>query len=780
MEVLVGHCAKLVPVRSRIEEAMTFASLLERTRAKVLDAGTHQACSYGRMLQGLSVERATGRLPLVEVAFNMDRNIPCRLEGLSTRFSLNPKAAVHFDLFFNLTEGDGTLTIDCDYNRDILDEETVRRWMRHYVTLISTAIASPDVRLCDLPLLSAAEKSLLVSAGNATVWLHRGAETVHGLFATQATQTPDRVALIDPEGALTYGELHHRARRLAQVLRKRGIGPGSVVGLLVDRCSWMVAGLLGILETGAAYLPIAPDWPDDRMRFVLEDAAADLLLSDDPSPIPDSRTPVARIDEDLAIGEPRGMARSEPDSLAYVIYTSGSTGRPKGVQVPHRAVVNLLESMAERPGLDANDRLLAVTTIGFDIAALEIFLPLVVGGTVILVSRPVASHGLQLLWTIRETAPTLLQATPSSWRLLIDSGWDGRPPLKVLCGGEALPRDLRDALLERSENVWNLYGPTETTIWSSCARLSEPNETVVIGRPIAGTELYVVDRFGQIAPPGAPGELYIGGKGLARGYRSRPELTAERYLPDWLGDRSGGRLYRTGDVARYRADGQVEYLGRADDQLKIRGYRIEPGEIEALLVECCHVKECVVVARELQPDDVRLLAYFVPRAGRAPTRTEIRQELRLKLPDSMIPQYFVELESIPRTSNGKVDRRALPDVLRVSGLDQPPAPPETRAEKMLAELWSHALDQQKVSVSDNFFALGGHSLLAMKLLLEIERRTGCRLNPMSFVFDTLGQIAARLETSWNPVEAVERRAESSHPAVGLGSRLFRAFRSRVH
>jgi acyl carrier protein len=224
----------------------------------------------------------------------------------------------------------------------------------------------------------------------------------------------------------------------------------------------------------------------------------------------------------------------------------------------------------------------------------------------------------------------------------------------------------------------------------------------------------------------------------------------------------------------------VEYLGRADDQLKIRGYRIEPGEIEALLVECCHVKECVVVARELQPDDVRLLAYFVPRAGRAPTRTEIRQELRLKLPDSMIPQYFVELESIPRTSNGKVDRRALPDVLRVSGLDQPPAPPETRAEKMLAELWSHALDQQKVSVSDNFFALGGHSLLAMKLLLEIERRTGCRLNPMSFVFDTLGQIAARLETSWNPVEAVERRAESSHPAVGLGSRLFRAFRSRVH
>jgi amino acid adenylation domain-containing protein len=732
------------------------------------------------MLQGLSVERATGRLPLVEVAFNMDRNVPCRFEGLSTRFSLNPKAAVHFDLFFNLTEGDGTLTIDCDYNSDILDEETVRRWVRHYVTLISTAIASPDVLLSDLPLLSAAQKRLLVSAGNVTVPIHRGADTVHGLFEIQARQIPDRVALIDPDGAFTYAELHDRASRLAQVLRNRGIGPGSVVGLLVDRCSWMVVGLLGILETGAAYLPIAPDWPDDRMRFVLEDAAADLLLSDDPSPIPDSRTPVARIEEDVAVVEAQEMPRCEPDSLAYVIYTSGSTGRPKGVEVPHRAVVNLLESMAERPGVEANDRLLAVTTLGFDIAALEIFLPLVVGGTIILVPRPVASHGLQLLWTIRETAPTLLQATPSTWRLLIDSGWDGMPPLKVLCGGEALPRDLRDALLERSENVWNLYGPTETTIWSSCARLSERNEPVVIGRPIASTKLYVVDRFGQIAPPGAPGELYIGGKGLARGYRNRPELTAERYLPDWLGDEIGGRLYRTGDVVRYRADGRLEYLGRSDSQLKIRGHRIEPGEIEALLVECCDVKECVVVARELQPGDVRLLAYFVPRAGRAPTRTELRQELRLKLPDSMIPQYFVELESIPRTPNGKVDRRALPDVLRVSGLDQPPALPETPAENMLAELWSHALDQEKVSVSDNFFALGGHSLLAMKLLLDIEQRTGCRLNPMSFVFDTLGQIAARLETSWNGGGDGERSPEPGHPAAGLGARLFRAFRSRVH
>ncbi|HEY7820654.1 MAG TPA: amino acid adenylation domain-containing protein, partial [Vicinamibacteria bacterium] len=562
MEALVGHCAKLVPVRSRIEEAMTFASLLENTRTKVLDAGTHHGCSYGRMLQGLNVERSTGRLPLVEVAFNMDRHIPCRLEGLKARFSLNPKAAVHFDLFFNLTEGDGSLTIDCDYNRDIFDEETVRRWMGHYVTLVSGAIASLDVRLRDLPLLSAAEARLLVSAGDATIPVRRGAETVQALFETQARRDPDRVALIDPDGALTYRELHHRARRVAQGLRRRGIGPGSIVGLLVDRSSWMVAGLLGILETGAAYLPIAPDWPDDRMRFVLSDAGADLLLSDDPSPIPDSRTPVARIDEDLenvALGE-LPMPRCDPDSLAYVIYTSGSTGRPKGVEVPHRAVVNLLESMVQRPGFGAEDRLLAVTTIGFDIAALEIFLPLSLGGTVILVSRPVASHGPQLRWTIWETQPTMLQATPSTWRLLIDSGWDGTQPLKVLCGGETLPRDLRDSLLERSDRVWNLYGPTETTIWSSCARLSRPNEPVVIGRPIASTELYVVDRFETFAPPGVPGELYIGGRGLARGYRNRPELTAERFVPDWLGGEPGGRLYRTGDVARYRSDGEVEYL----------------------------------------------------------------------------------------------------------------------------------------------------------------------------------------------------------------------------
>ena len=577
------------------------------------------------------------------------------------------------------------------------------------------------------------------------------------LIAEQAARTPAAEAVVAGEDRLSYCALETQANQLAQYLRRHGVQPGARVGVCLDRSASLVVALLGILKAGAAYLPLDPIYPADRIAYVLADAEASLLLTQQ-SLLPVLGTvpsPVICLDRDreqIAREATTPPAHSVgPEELAYVIYTSGSTGKPKGVQIEHRALTNFLLSMQQEPGMRAHDRLMAVTTLAFDIAALELFLPLISGACVILVPGSTAADGHALLQLLEQQAVTMMQATPATWRLLLEAGWAGRPTLTILCGGEPLPQELAQQLLPRCAALWNMYGPTETTIWSTCGRIRHA-EAISIGRPIANTQLYILDEQQQPVPVGVPGELYIGGAGVARGYVKRPELTAERFIAHpW---QPGARLYRTGDLARYRPDGTVDCLGRLDHQVKLRGYRIELGEIEYVLGSHPAVKQCVVMAREDRPGDKRLVAYCELHKEQGLTTAEMRSFLKKELPDYMVPTAFVIMDSYPLTPNGKIDRRALPPPSEGVSADghREFVPPHDLLEQALANTWSKVLDKKQVGLEDDFFDSGGNSLTAMSMLLEVQKLTG-KMLPLATLFQasTIKALAAILrEQGWTP------------------------------
>jgi amino acid adenylation domain-containing protein len=434
---------------------------------------------------------------------------------------------------------------------------------------------------------------------------------------------------------------------------------------------------------------------------------------------------------------------ARPEDPAYVIYTSGSTGKPKGVMVPHRAVVNFLASMAREPGLGSSDRLVAVTTLSFDIAVLELLLPLSVGAQVFLASRDQAVDGEALRALVESSQATVMQATPATWRLLIEAGWRGGTGFKALVGGEGLPPDLAQQLLERAGELWNMYGPTETTVWSTCWKVQQPEHGISIGRPIANTQVHILDAHGQVCPIGVPGEMYIGGDGVTLGYLNRPELTAERFVVDPFSQAPGARLYRTGDRGRWRHDGLLEHMGRLDFQVKVRGYRIELGEIEAALEEHGAVKQSVVVVRGKTAEDARIVAYVTVRSGESITGSELRRFLRKTLPEHMLPNVFVELEQLPLTDNGKVNRRALPPPAEEQrSAEDAFIAPRTPIEQAIALVWQDLLGVPRVSVLDNFFELGGHSLLAAQMVARLAQTTDIRLDLRSVIFETVEQLAA--------------------------------------
>ena len=581
-----------------------------------------------------------------------------------------------------------------------------------------------------------------LAPGQAAPSLRQG--TVRDLFERRVDLAPDAVALVFEGRELTYRDLDRRAGRLARTLIRLGVGPEVLVALHLGRGLDMVAAMLGVHKAGGAYVPLDPTFPRDRLEFMVRHAGVRVVLTDQP---PERRLPteaaVLSIEEALAGGgEPAPEIRALPENLAYVIYTSGSTGRPKGVQVTQGALVNFLLSMAERPGFGETDVLVAVTTLSFDIAGLEIFLPLVCGGRVVVAPRDVAMDGARLGALLEAAGATALQATPATWKLLLQSGWTGNGRLRMLCGGEALPRELATALHGRGAELWNLYGPTETTIWSAVARVEPGDGPVPIGRAIAATDLLVLDEALQPAPAGTPGDLFIGGDGLARGYLGQPALTAERFVPHpW---RPGGRLYRTGDLARLADDGEIEFLGRVDHQVKIRGFRIELGEIESVLLEHPGIKDAVVVAAPSRSGEKRLVAYLVPQGERAPDLSELQERLAARLPDYMRPAAFAFLEALPLTPNNKVDRSALPEV-RVS---EPVGLPSGRTptEELVTGLWADLLERAAVGPDDDFFALGGHSLLAGQVTARLREALGLELPPgVLFEHPTPARLAREID-----------------------------------
>jgi amino acid adenylation domain-containing protein len=528
-----------------------------------------------------------------------------------------------------------------------------------------------------------------------------------------------------------------------------------------------VIGLLAILKAGGAYVPLDPSYPAERFAFMLEDAQVAVLLTQAAlrNRLRTPRDGVICLDTDAAAlatepaTPPPPMVG--PDHLAYVIYTSGSTGKPKGVQIPHGALANVLAHFGDSLELGPADTWLAVTTLSFDIAGLELWLPLITGATVILASREEAVDGKRLLAHLRTGRVSVMQATPATWRMLLAEGWNAPLALTAICGGEPLSRDLADRLLERTAALWNVYGPTETTIWSTSTRVTGTAGTVSIGRPIANTAAVVLDRRGQLLPCGVPGELYVGGAGLARGYLGRSELTAQKFGPNPFSEVPGARLYRTGDLVRWRRDGGLDFLGRLDHQVKVRGFRIEPGEIEARLRAHDAVQDTVVIARDEGAGEQRLVAYVVPAGEPVPSVTDLRAHVAGALPDYMVPSAFVTLAALPLTPSGKVDRGALPAPdARRPALEQGYVAPRTEEEQVLARIWGDVLRLDKIGINDNFFDLGGHSLLATQIMARARDAFQTEL-PLPAIFEapTIAGLAARASTA--------KRQTAERPAAAI-------------
>ncbi|HEX5887024.1 MAG TPA: amino acid adenylation domain-containing protein [Pyrinomonadaceae bacterium] len=737
LQNMVGYLLNLIVLSTDLSGNPTFRELLQRERATVLEGFANQDLPFGKLVQELRPVQDASRNPIVQhslIYLDFPELKVMETLGLTAKHLDIDNGASRFDMTLAMTETDEGYEVDIEYPTDLYRRERIERMTKHLENILESIVVDPAQRLSDLPLLSENEKRQLLIEWNDTTVEYSSDRCIHELFEEQVQRKPDEVALLFDKDRLTYRELNEHANRVARYLREAGVKRGELVGLFASRSLRMVVGLLGILKAGAAYVPLDERYPAERLSFMLEDSGARVLLTEERliAKLPDYHGRIVCLDlewDKIAQCNAENLDHNvTSEQRCYVIYTSGSTGQPKGVEVSHRAVVNLLYSMVSKTSLNATDTMLAVTTLSFDIAATEIYLPLIVGARVVIAGREVASDGMQLAKLLASSSATVMQATPATWRMLFDTGWEGDSQLKVFSAGEALDRALADQLLARCAEVWNLYGPTETTIYSAVIRVTGGAGPVPIGPPIANTNLYVLDQFMNPVPIGIYGELCIGGVGLAHGYLNRPDLTAEKFIPDPFSREPGARLYRTGDLMRYCENGNLEFGGRLDHQVKVRGFRIELGEVEAALSRHESVRVAVVVAREEHRSEQRLIAYLVGNQNRLPTASEWRTFLIQRLPEYMIPSLFVNLEALPLLPNGKVNRPALPvpDSSRPE-LRRPFAAPENPTQARLVELWMNVLALDQVGIHDDFFELGGDSILATRLVARISRTFGVDL-----------------------------------------------------
>jgi len=753
VESIVGTFVNTLVLRTDLSGDPTFRELLTRIRDVTIDAFARQETPFEKLVEELQPQRDPSQSPLVQVLFNF-QNAPLGdvgLHGLTwTPFEFELGAS-QFDLCLAV-DPNVLNKIVLVYNPDLFDENRAARMLEHYTNLLEAFATDPDARIGQVDFLSQLEKSLLYKQSariqaNCPMYLR-----MHELFEAQVERSPHAVAVTSEGEQLTYQELNERANRLAHYLCGLGLCAETPVGVYMVRSVEMVVTLLGILKTGGAYVPLDPDYPVSRLAMMMEDSATTMILTQEKlrHRMLTKKARVVLIDQDwpdIARESAENLDRAgNSDDLAYVIFTSGSTGRPKGVEVTHKALVNFLVSMAKEPGIESSDIMLSVTPLAFDISALEIFLPLTVGAQVTLLPQGIAADGRLLKERLDASNATVMQATPMTWRMLIEAGWEGKSDLRILCGGEALPQDLARGLLARGAAVFNMYGPTETTIWSTVWKVATEGGRIAIGCPIANTSVYVLDANLLPTPIGVEGEFYIGGDGLARGYLNQAELTAEKFIPDPFSGDPGARMYRTGDLAQCMPDGNIEVLGRTDHQVKIRGFRIELGEIEAVLGQHPTVQKSVVVARDDSPGDRRLIAYVVGIPGSTLSSQELRKHVQQKLPEFMVPTRIMMLDSLPLTANGKLDRKALPEPeTSRPELEEAYVAPQTVAEEVLVKIWSAVLKVDDVGVHDNFFDLGGHSLLATQLISRVRNHFHMEIPlRMLFEYPTVAAMAGQL------------------------------------
>jgi amino acid adenylation domain-containing protein len=767
---LVGHCVNLLPLRSSVQPAQRFLEFLQQRKDAVLDAYEHQQLTFGSLLKKLPIARDPSRVPLVPVIFNVDIGLDNGVDfyGLEHQLINNVRQFETVDLSVNISGSSATsLTIECSYNTQLFQENTIDRIIAEYVSLLETVVANPLVPIDEIPLADRGELLRKLASWNNTVADYPRNTPLHELLAKTAAQYPTKIALVSNGRSVSYRQLNETANQVARSIQSYDIKVGAVVGVLLDRSPEMLITLLAILKAGAAYVPIDPTYPQDRIAFMLNDSSAQLLIT--------SKKYAGRLEHqareiliESLVAESIAQPRSEPNTivsgvdLAYILYTSGSTGRPKGVLIEHRNLVNLLYSMVAWPGITNGDVLLGVTTVSFDIAGLELYLPLLVGATLVLADAETAKDGRALLDVLKspiqtDTAQlalpiTIMQATPVTWKMMLAAGWDEQLSLKILCCGEPMSKDLAQKLTARCDTLWNMYGPTETTIYSTGKQILATDEIITIGRPIHNTQIYILDEQLSPLPEGIVGEIYIAGDGVARGYLNRPELTKEKFVRNPFAGSKSGMMYRTGDLGKFMADGEIHCLGRSDQQIKIRGYRVEPGEVEQALLAIDGIKEALVIAREDRPGDQRLAAYIVtglPMSDETFTKVVLKWRAKLQegLPDYMVPSDFINLPELPVTPNGKIDRNALPKPINaLRSADKGVAKPVTETEKLITEIWADALGLNTIGIHDDFFELGGHSMIAVQVMTRIEKEMGRRL-PLStlMTYPTIHKLAQLLQ-----------------------------------
>jgi amino acid adenylation domain-containing protein/non-ribosomal peptide synthase protein (TIGR01720 family) len=766
---LVGYCLNLLPLRTRLSAGQTFAEYLNDVKRTLLDGYEHQHYPLNKLIQKLEMPRDPSRSPLVSVLFNVDQpSSPVSYHGLECALLTNPTETAQFDLDVNVTEQGGGLHLECQYSTDIFDAETIRRWMGHFRRLLESIADDPGQRLFELAMLSREERRWIVEEWNDTRREYPAHSTFQRLFEAQAARTPDAPAAVDRNSRLTYRELNERANRLAHHLRAAGVGPETKVGIFMERSVEMLVGILAVFKTGGAYIPLDTAYPKERLTFLIRDVPIQFLLIDERwrVALPDCDARVVSPEaEREAIGRESAAdlsSAARPDNLAYIIYTSGSTGQPKGAMVEQRGMVNHLYAKISDLRLDASAVVAQTASQCFDISVWQFLVALLVGGRVHVYEDALTHDPARLLQqasrdrvTVLETVPTLLRSMLEEISFGGEARQVGLAALRwMIVTGEALPPELCRQWLDKYPGIplLNAYGPTEcsddVTHHAIYSPPTEEASNIPIGRPVLNTRLYVLDGHLSPVPLGVSGELYVGGEGVGRGYLNRPALTAERFVPDPFSSEPGARLYRTGDLARHLPDGLVEFLGRVDHQVKLRGFRIELGEIEAALAEHDEVRDAVVLLREDAPGDKRLVAYVVAQEGMTLEGGELRRGLRERLPEYMIPSLFMELEALPLTANGKVDRGELPEVGAAGEARRGGARVEPRGEveEALAAIWAEVLGVEEVGAGDNFFELGGDSILSIQIIARA-RRAGLHLSPQQlFQHQTISELAAAVNT----------------------------------
>ncbi len=761
---LIGYFINPIAMLAEFAAEMTVADVLAQVTQTSLDAFANGNFPLPLLAQQLQFDRDPSRPPLFETMFIMQKAIGAgetvssfapgmpattiEMAGLQVESLQLAEMPAQFDLTLMAAETNSGLGLSLHYNTDLFLPATANNLLQQLVQVMEEIVANPAQLVQCLPLQASDEEQQRLAAFNDTAFPIPD-QCLHQLFEQQAKRSPEKIALTACDGSLSYRQLNQQANQLARELRKAGVAQADLVGICVQRQSHLLVSLLATLKLGAAYVPIDPNFPAARIALMLSDANPKVILTDANTDADFATTDWHRIAADVQYAHSgRNLStRFDANAAAYVIYTSGSTGQPKGVTITHGNLVNFLLSMQQRPGLVATERLLAVTTLSFDIAGLELYLPLITGATVVIASAEEAANADQLQALLIDHDIDVMQATPATWQLLLNGGWAGKQDLRILCGGEALPQRLAQQLKPRCAQLWNMYGPTETTIWSTCTEITDPTAPITIGTPIGNTQLYILDGALNAVPQGVVGDLYIGGAGVAQGYFKRPMLTSERFI--MLGNE---RLYKTGDVARFDHQGQLIYLGRSDQQIKLRGYRIELGDIEACLGQMAGIDQAVVIVREDAGREPMLVGYYTCLAD-APSLTDdaLKQQLQQQLPTYMVPTVLLPLDTMPLTPNAKIDRKALPAPTQARpDLHARFVAPRNALEEQIASLMQSLLVIDNIGIHDGFFDLGGTSLSATRLAFQIRESTGVDLPLRTiFVAPTVADICQSIEAVRN-------------------------------